>query len=619
MITKFRVKHFHITICAAILATFSALLPSAQTTILRPATPAARTAPRARYHSRQAVKQSSPAAPKLPSTENLYRELDERYDWHSELIEDMVLVSAADKFGFVDRRGQEVIPAVYDGASDFSDGEAVVMVGDLFGTINRTGVTVIPPKYEFIDVPSGGFYLVKLNGKYEFIDRHGIDLTGPVYDSAQPFAPDIAIVERSGRFGAIDRAGNEIIPVVFESVIPDSLGRAAEVQLHNRRAPIDSTLNIDFTLLYDEIQPFRNVDSVRLAVVKVNGRHGLVNPDMHEVVQPVYQMIAPFHEGLARVNRSGRYNYITPAGKEISPTGFDDAYDFVGEYAIATLGANKGVVDHSGEFQPVEFTQGIGVIRRKGHLAIITRGGVPVNDLLYDSIAPFSGTRAIICRGGRYGFIDPDGFEIVKPIYDSVYNFEGPAARVCQSALWGLIDMKGLLLARPVYQSMEPFIDGLSRVCRSRRYGYLDATGSEAVHADYDSISHFEANGLARMAKNGRYGLVDRKGHEPVIATYSSLAPLSDGLYAASLPDGKYGYIDATCKTVIKFKYDDALPFVDGLAPVKKKDRWGVIDTEGRTVIPLKYDAPPSLTSDTISVTKNAEETLYTREGKKIK
>ena len=121
------------------------------------------------------------------------------------------------------------------------------------------------------------------------------------------------------------------------------------------------------------------------------------------------------------------------------------------------------------------------------------------------------------------------------------------------------------------------------------------------------------------MAKNGRYGLVDRKGHEPVIATYSSLAPLSDGLYAASLPDGKYGYIDATGKTVIKFKYDDALPFVDGLAPVKKKDRWGVIDTEGRTVIPLKYDAPPSLTSDTISVTKNAEETLYTREGKKIK
>ena len=52
---------------------------------------------------------------------------------------------------------------------------------------------------------------------------------------------------------------------------------------------------------------------------------------------------------------------------------------------------------------------------------------------------------------------------------------------------------------------------------------------------------------------------------------------------------------------------------------MKKKDRWGVIDTEGRTVIPLKYDAPPSLTSDTISVTKNAEETLYTREGKKIK
>ena len=420
-----------------------------------------------------------------------------------------------------------------------------------------------------------------------------------------------------GKYGAIDRAANEVVPIVFDRVLTDSIGRPYAVSLHERIAVIDSTLNVDFSQIYEEISGYGELGERGLALVKIDGLSGLIDKNMREVIPPEYNEIHPFAEGLSRIVKDGKYNYINASGKRISRTDYDNGEDFIGDYALVTKGDTRGALDRFGVYQPLIFDHGLATLRREGKLAIINEKGQLVNDLLYEEVAPFDNDRARIRRTG-YGFIDTAGNEVVKPVYQEVMPFEGNVARVKISDSWGTVDKDGNVLAHTVYTNIEPFIDGLARVKRSRQYGFLSTDGQEAIHAAYDSISNFEESGLARTFKNGKYGLVNKTGKEISIAQYDYMSPFSDGMYAVRLGD-KAGYIDSQGKIAIKFKYDEALGFVNGLAPVRKKDKWGVIDITGRTVIPIKYDPIKDLSGDIITVTKKEEVTNYDRLGKKIK
>ena len=55
-------------------------------------------------------------------------------------------------FGFVNRRGEEVIPCKYELAMDFAHGAAAVRIGDKWGYIDRAGEWLVEPVYDKIDL-----------------------------------------------------------------------------------------------------------------------------------------------------------------------------------------------------------------------------------------------------------------------------------------------------------------------------------------------------------------------------------------------------------------------------------------------------------------------------------
>ena len=69
-------------------------------------------------------------------------------------------------FGFIDRSGNLVIPAIYECASSFSEGLACVFKGGVCGYIDKTGETVIPFKYDAGTAVIGGECRVKKAGKW---------------------------------------------------------------------------------------------------------------------------------------------------------------------------------------------------------------------------------------------------------------------------------------------------------------------------------------------------------------------------------------------------------------------------------------------------------------------
>lgn len=82
-------------------------------------------------------------------------------------------------WGYVDKKGQWVIPPRHRGALPFSEGLAAVHIQGKWGFIDRKGEVVISPVFEGAGGFSQGFAAVRMDGKWGYIDRSGSWLWRP--------------------------------------------------------------------------------------------------------------------------------------------------------------------------------------------------------------------------------------------------------------------------------------------------------------------------------------------------------------------------------------------------------------------------------------------------------
>ncbi len=77
------------------------------------------------------------------------------------------------RWGFIDVRGEMVIPPQFTRALAFSEGLAAVRVEECWGYIDREGYLMIPPRYEQAHAFQHGVALVVEKGRLLYIDRGG--------------------------------------------------------------------------------------------------------------------------------------------------------------------------------------------------------------------------------------------------------------------------------------------------------------------------------------------------------------------------------------------------------------------------------------------------------------
>jgi len=106
--------------------------------------------------------------------------------------EGLAAVEIGDKWGYIDKSGALVIPAIYYDVGPFSDGLAAAEPMDsgtertcvtsatssysfrrAYGYIDKTGRMVIPPSYQYADPFTGGLAHVSTCDKASFIDKSG--------------------------------------------------------------------------------------------------------------------------------------------------------------------------------------------------------------------------------------------------------------------------------------------------------------------------------------------------------------------------------------------------------------------------------------------------------------
>lgn len=141
-------------------------------------------------------------------------------------------VLRGDKYGFLDLKGHEVIPCIYDEIGRFHLGRAMVHLGDRYGIVDTSGTLILPLQYHNSKQKSGlytyrdSLALVEQNGQYGYVDLQGRLVIPFHFNGAFPFSQGLASVRVGSHWGYIDTHGDIYLPFIFDIASPFEHGRA---------------------------------------------------------------------------------------------------------------------------------------------------------------------------------------------------------------------------------------------------------------------------------------------------------------------------------------------------------------------------------------------------------
>lgn len=317
------------------------------------------------------------------------------------------------------------------------------------------------------------------------------------------------------------------------------------------------SLLICLTVLLTSFIFAQESSSGNLFKIKVNDKYGFIDSSGKIVIEPQFQGVYDFSDGLAKIHTSGEFDtaYIDKTGKVVIEPKFDIGGNF--SEGFAWVG-----------FDPEKKSYKVG------------------NVTVYSSQSSHSFIYNI-------GFIDKTGKFITEPIYTLAGNFsEGLAVVRTKDNKFGFIDTSGKAAIAPVFDWAESFSEGLALVFVNRKYGFIDKTGKMVIEPKFTKARSF-SEGLAAVKIGGAV-------REPSFGVQ---------LDTITIADTNYAYIDKTGKTVFKIKAEDANSFSEGLARFEPFGNYkhGFIDKTGKMIIKPKFIGSADFSEELASVILEAK------------
>ena len=339
------------------------------------------------------------------------------------------------------------------GVSEFSEGLAAIRNSDGVGFINTNGELVIPTVFEPINSPptlnqyafNEGLSAFAKDGKCGYIDKQGNVVIAPEYDLVLPFSQGIASVSKEGKWGAINQKGETVIPMEYRFVqnMREGLCGVYKDTFCGYLDQSGKTV-IPLTDKYDLIHLFHcgmaivSVGNWKLDLPKQNENEsgddflkrvgkkvdenfqklsfGAINQKGELIIEPKYQHISDFGDGLAPAAIDGKKVYINTLGQTIFEV---PQYDLHGSF-------NEGLAW-------VKSGEKYGCIDTSGKLIIPTE---------YDNMPVFKNKYAPVSKNAKWGLIDQNGTVQLPIEYDAVSTVEDGYAVVKKGDTWSIIRVK---------------------------------------------------------------------------------------------------------------------------------------------------------------------------------
>lgn len=568
-------------------------------------------------------------------------------DWAGSYSENLAVVGQWEgqwKYGYIDSKGKVVIKPQFNQAKNFSEGTAVVgmrMNGTMkYGYINKSGSYLLKPQFDAAESLHYGYAVVSnyANDKWTqgIVDAKGSIVAKPIYEMAtlsdDLTARGYAVVQNGSQYAFVHLKSKSVSAFSYSSV--------TDVGSYIRISSIDSSGKELYGIILDNgkvIEPkfdwihyFDSVNGV-LGMVEINGKFGLIGKNGSYILEPKYEEIRAFDDGMTQVKVDGKYGLMNADGRMVTGIEFEELGAFVrgvslvkkdGKWGILKIDGSykvepkydqifimeneiqviengvKKVLDGSGDAKfdsdyeymyPYTSIDGASKVKKNGKEVIIDKNGKPVFNVDYDQIWEFEDGAARITLNDKVGFLKRDGKYLVPPIYDSAYKETNETYYLTKDKdLWGIVFADGTTI-KPMSEAPIQFNGDIGVIRVGGKSTYIDKKGKQLTKELFDSVSPFQ-DGMGMVYANGKTRYVTRSG-EVLPVTYDYGSNFSDG-YAFVYKDSTYHYIDKTGKYVFENnKYVQAKPFSNGLAAFMGSNyKWGYIDTKGKIVIANQFD-----------------------------
>ena len=285
---------------------------------------------------------------------------------------------------------------------------------------------------------------------------------------------------RGSRYGFYDTSGKVAIPGRFSKTeeFKDGLAAAEICQAYVDRAStwgfISHDGNWQIEPIYDDVFSF----SEGLAPVSIGGKIGFIDKSGIFSIPPIYDHARPFSEGLANVvvfdhkNHALIDKYIDHQGKVV----FERTQIIPADKPLAEL-RSKGILSaysttprhehapRTDERSPWDFHDGLVVDMVNNKFGYRDKTGKNVIDAVYGWTYPFSDGRGKVWKDRAFGFVNKQGNLVIKAKFAKAKDFSnGLAAVSTDGKHWGYIDQNGTMVIKPQYLEAEPFAEGIARV-----------------------------------------------------------------------------------------------------------------------------------------------------------
>lgn len=316
----------------------------------------------------------------------------------------------------------------------------IINVNGSYGFIDGRGNVMIPPRYLAVHEFSEGLAAIDQDGKWGYVNANGDEVVAPIYENASDFSEGVGVViDKAGHLSYFDHKGQ---PTMLDCVTyPSDDISLFQFSEHFSEGLLPVRLSgetdyIDRTCKKVIVQNGYAADfSEGLAVVSSQeGRVGYIDQSGRAVIPYMFQAARNFSEGLALAEKEGKWGYIDTSGKFVIPPQFgQDSRNFHEGLAAVQIGHRMGYIDEWGKIvvparfnEAWDFSEGVAQVQTPRRR--VNRGGRMENagglDLIFidhtgrkyirSSFIPFfgdgfSGGRAQVMSHGKLVYIDRDG------------------------------------------------------------------------------------------------------------------------------------------------------------------------------------------------------------------
>lgn len=446
-------------------------------------------------------------------------------------------------WGFVNKKGQEQIPCIYDEVHDFNDGYCVVRESNSLCLIDKTGKLILSGDFQSVRVCKDDMFIVTHDWfshklAYETTDDYGFPTTEceTIYDERK-----------------FNRNGEIVIPFCNELIaIPKEYEWC------------DDSFHDGFLSVYKK------------------GKWGVLNTRLELVVECIYNEPLKFQEGVA-IAKTGNVTVVLNTFHTLFWGDYSDIKRYK-EFNLFVCKSNQGCYDVYNGFGILLFSSSI----INSRIQIPGTTNKSSNRFSPSEIIPIDNNFfKFSCNAlyekrhfKKWGICGLNGEIILEACYDVIGGMGSGLVSVakvikegCSTKLWGYINLKGDVVIDYKYMYAQPFSHGLAQI-------------------SYKDHSHHIYGGLGLVATNGKE-LTDFVYEK--IEVYSKGEMLAYYQYNNEVPvriteQGAIHYEyheDETCKDVYLYGYDWCSKVYHGLCVVMKGRRYGIIEASGTISFPL--------------------------------